>query len=147
VGGTWTGNGIQGNRFYPSLAGLGSSTIAYTVTNLFGCTAASAVQIQVNECPERHITLDKPNSIIVYSNPNNGRFNIWMRTDLYTRLSMRVFNSAGQLVRTETFSGLFYDKKQPVDLSLMAAGVYQLYLFNDENGQLVKKIVGIIISR
>ena len=146
-GGLWSGNGVQSPMFLPSIAGQGAATVTYTITNASGCITSLSSVIQVKDCPERHITLDKQNSIIVYSNPNDGKFNIWIKTDLYSRLGMRVYNSEGQLMKTIEFTGLYYDKKIPVDLSRLAGGVYQLLLFNNESGKSSSKSVGIIISR
>jgi hypothetical protein len=36
AGGTRSGNGVQGNKFVPIVAGLVTATITYTVTNSFG---------------------------------------------------------------------------------------------------------------
>jgi hypothetical protein len=127
AGGTWSGAGVQGNKFSPSLAGLGLKTVTYTVSNGFGCTSSLSASIQVNACPERHVLLSNVNSLIIYPNPNNGRFNIRIRTDLYTKLDLKVYNSEGQLIRTQSFTGLLYNSIFPVDLSNAAGGLYELF--------------------
>lgn len=147
AGGSWSGAGIQGNVFTPSQAGVGAALVTFTATNSFGCSSAQSATIQVNECPERHLTLAQPNSIIVYPNPNDGRFSIRIKSDLFTRMGMRVYASDGKLVNTQSFSGLYYDRVVPVDLSSLAAGVYQLFLYNDEGNTLVKRTFSIIIAR
>ena len=147
-GGVWSGSiGIQGSQFVPSVAGLGTAVLTYTVVNSFGCTSSKSATIQVNECPERHVSLTTMNAIIVYSNPNNGRFNLWIKTDLYKKLGLRVYASDGKLLKTEQLTGIFYNRVVPIDLSRFPNGVYQLLLFNDETGTLIKKTVGIVISR
>ncbi|MEO7982717.1 MAG: M36 family metallopeptidase [Bacteroidota bacterium] len=147
AGGVWTGNGVQGTQFAPSVAGLGAAVLTYTVTNSNGCVFAQSVTVQVNECPERHISLTSLNSIIVYPNPGNGRFNIRVRSDLYKRLGIRVYASDGKLLKTQQFTGILYDRIIPVDLSGFPNGVYLLYLYNDEGGALFSKTVRIVISR
>lgn len=148
AGGTWSGSiGLQGSRFIPAVAGLGTAVLTYTVINSFGCTASKSATIQVNECPERHVSLSTINAIIVYANPNNGRFNLWIKTDLYKKLGLRVYASDGKLLKTEQLTGIFYNRIVPVDLSGFPNGVYQLLLYNDETGTLIKKTIGIVISR
>jgi Secretion system C-terminal sorting domain len=145
-GGAWTGTGVQGNTFTPSAAGVGATTLTFTRTTS-GCTTAHSIAIQVNECKDRHIPLDRYPALIVYPNPNDGPFSIRVNTDLYTRLGMKVFNNDGQLLKTQQFDGIFYGSVLSVDLSRMPAGAYHLYLFNDENGSFISKGVSIIITK
>ena len=147
AGGSWSGNGVQGSQFVPSLAGLGTAVLTYTFVNSFGCTFSQSATVQINECSERHVSLNLVNSIIVYPNPSNGRFNLQIKTDLYKKLGMRVYASDGKLLKTQQFTGLLYNRIVPVDLSWLPNGVYHLFLYNDETGILVKKTVGIVISR
>jgi photosystem II stability/assembly factor-like uncharacterized protein len=48
IGGTFSGVGVVGNNFDPSVAGEGAKTITYTVTSAEGCAATKDVQIQVD---------------------------------------------------------------------------------------------------
>ena len=51
--GTFTGNGISGNQFNPSIAGVGVHTIVHTVTNEHNCTGTETLEVEVmNCCPE-----------------------------------------------------------------------------------------------
>lgn len=147
AGGTWSGNGVQGSQFLPSVAGLGAAVLTYTVTNSFGCTLAQSITIQVNACPERQLTLNMPNSITVYPNPGNGRLSLLVRTALYKKLGMRLYASDGKLLKTQQLTGITYNSIVPVDLTRFPNGVYQLYLFNDENGTLINRTISIVISR
>jgi uncharacterized repeat protein (TIGR01451 family) len=147
AGGTWSGNGVQGSQFLPSVAGLGAAVLTYTVTNNFGCTFAQSITIQVNACPERQLTLNMPNSIIVYPNPGNGRLSLLVRTALYKKIGVRVYASDGKLLKTQQLTGITYNSIVPVDLTRFPNGVYQLYLYNDENGVLINRTIGIVISR
>jgi hypothetical protein len=70
-GGTFSGPGISGNTFNPSLAGPGRHIINYTVTQGSGCTAIQTISSQaviVNSTAT--ITTNKGWDIGVY-NPNN----------------------------------------------------------------------------
>lgn len=145
--GTWSGNGVQGSYFHPSQAGIGSAALLYTATNSYGCTASQSAIILVNECPERHVSLDRDNAILIYPNPNNGMFSIRIKTDLYSKLGLRVYASDGRLVATQVLTGLAYDRIVPIDLSRLSGGVYQLFLYNDEGTQLVRNSYGLVIVR
>ena len=54
-GGTWTGTGVVGNKFNPSIAGAGSHIIRYTITNS-NCSDADQITIIVAATPDATIT-------------------------------------------------------------------------------------------
>jgi hypothetical protein len=51
AGGTWTGAGVSGNVFQPSLAGVGTHTLSYTYTNADGWTGTATTHITVHSKP------------------------------------------------------------------------------------------------
>ncbi|MGM0649968.1 MAG: gliding motility-associated C-terminal domain-containing protein, partial [Bacteroidota bacterium] len=58
TGGTWSGNGItdaSAGTFDPSVAGVGTSSITYEVSNA-GCTGSDMIDIQVFDTPDATIT-------------------------------------------------------------------------------------------
>lgn len=133
-GGVWSGAGVSGSSFNPATAGLGLGTVTYTVTAA-GCSKAVTSSILVNECGERHVPLDKFPAIYLGPNPTEtGLFTLFINTDLYTRLGIKVFNSKGQLLQTRDVNGIGYGSTIPMDLSRFPTGVYHLYIYNDENG-------------
>lgn len=51
AGGVFSGTGISGNTFDPAVAGVGGPyTIAYTYTNISGCTSSSSATVTVTNC-------------------------------------------------------------------------------------------------
>ncbi len=144
-GGTWSGTGVQGNQFTPSVAGVGSRTITYTLT-VAGCTTVKTALVQVNECAERHLLLNAFTAVYVYPNPNNGQFSIRLNTDLYHSLGLKIYTSDGKLVKTQAVTGVGYGSVIPVDLTGVPSGNYQLYIYNEE-GAFIKKGVSIIVYR
>ena len=51
AGGSYSGNGIIGNVFYPNIAGVGSHYIKYTVTSSTTCDAIDSIQVLVGAMP------------------------------------------------------------------------------------------------
>ena len=145
AGGTFAGTGVSGSTFTPSVAGIGSKTVTYTAANGACQTVASRV-ILVNECAERHITLDKYSSVVVFPNPNTGQFQIRLNSDLYNNLNIRIFNAMGQLVKTQVNAGLTYGSVVSIDLGTLPGGAYHLFLSNDQNG-FVKRTSSFVVYK
>ena len=133
AGGAFSGTGVSGSSFVPSAAGVGPIAVTYTAANA-GCQSQVSRTIQVNECSERHLTLDKYPAVIIYPNPNNGVFGIRLNTDLYSSMNVKVFNSMGQLVKSQVATGLTYGSVINVALPSSApSGTYHLYLTSDSD--------------
>ena len=145
-GGTFSGTGVTGGSFNPTVAGVGPKAVTYSVT-ASGCTSNATRTILVNQCAERQLTIDKFPAIIVYPSPNNGQFNIGISTDIVTKLEVRVFNAIGQQIQTKSFSGVRYGAVLPMDISGQPSGTYQVYMVNDENGKVTTKAVSIVVYR
>ncbi|MFZ1532877.1 MAG: T9SS type A sorting domain-containing protein, partial [Chitinophagaceae bacterium] len=145
-GGAFSGTGVAGSVFTPSVAGVGPKAITYTVSNA-GCQSVVTRTILVNECAERHLTLEQYPAVIVYPIPSNGAFNIRLNTDLYTKLDIKLFNSMGQLVQSQVATGLTYGSIIPVQTFNLPNGTYQLFLTNDEKGGVSRKGQSIIIQK
>lgn len=145
-GGAFSGPGVSGSTFTPSVAGVGAKIVTYTATNA-GCQSVMSRTIQVNECAERHLTLSQFPAVLVYPVPNNGSFNIRLNTDLYTKLSIRVFNSMGQMVKTQEAAGLAYGSVIPVNLFNVPNGTYHVFLYNDERNEESRKGVSITVYK
>ena len=124
AGGTWSGIGVSGNNFLPPMTTVGKFRVTYTYTSQAGCTNTAFDSIAVKDCPERIILL-RDDAIILFPNPtDDGRFNIRINSVLYNNLTMRVYTNNGAIVRTQKFTGLVYGRVVPIDLSVLAGGVY-----------------------
>jgi len=51
AGGTFSGTGVVGGSFDPATAGVGTTTITYTITDANGCTGVATTDIVVNPLP------------------------------------------------------------------------------------------------
>lgn len=67
AGGTFSGPGVEGGYFNPSLAGPGFWEITYSVTNENGCSALASIMILVNELPQ--VSLVGPENVCLNSEP------------------------------------------------------------------------------
>gem|GEM_PF-1469843 len=52
LGGVYSGTGVINNMFYPADAGVGTWTITYTYTDMYGCVNSDSRTITVNVLPE-----------------------------------------------------------------------------------------------
>ena len=60
AGGSFSGSGISGSNFDPTLAGVGTHTIIYTYTDANSCENSASVDITVNDLPEVTFTSVNP---------------------------------------------------------------------------------------
>ena len=134
AGGTYSGLGIVGGYFYPSLAGAGSHTITYAYSDLNGCADTASAQLFVDLCAG--IEDYSINSLVsIFPNPNNGIFFIKSELDIF---SVQVVNILGEQVYS---SGIrTFNSKTSVDLSKQMNGVYFLQV-KTEKGNATKKII------
>ena len=146
VGGSWSGIGVSGNNFIPSATAVGTYTLTYTYRNAFGCNATATVTARVEDCPERIIRL-ADNAVILYPNPNNGRFNIRINSALYNYLGMRVYNAQGQLLKVQQFGGLVYGRVIPIDLTHLPSGTYMVKFYYDDGARSSDKTFKVLIAR
>ncbi len=146
VGGSWSGIGVSGFNFVPSATALGTYTLTYTYTNPSGCTASATVTAKVEDCPER-IRLLRDDAVVLFPNPNNGRFNFKMNSTLYNYINMRVYNSQGQLVNNRYFGNLVYGRVVPVDLHMLPVGVYFVKFGYDDGIRTSEKTFTVVIGR
>jgi hypothetical protein len=154
VGGSWSGIGVSGFNFVPTATAVGTYTLTYSFTAANGCTATSTVTAVVQDCPERQREIEK-DALVVYPNPNNGRFNVKVNSTLYNYLGMKVYDARGQLVNgklvndvltSPVYGGLVYGRVIPIDLSYLPAGVYFVKFYYEGGARSGEKAVKVIIA-
>lgn len=81
VGGSFSGPGITGNFFSPATAGVGSHTIVYDYTDIYGCSNSATQTVVVNALPVVSFTglgaaycEDDANAVDLTGNPTGGTF-------------------------------------------------------------------------
>ena len=55
-GGIWSGDGVVGNTFNPSAAGIGDHIITYDISDVNGCSSSDQITITVDPSPDATIT-------------------------------------------------------------------------------------------
>jgi len=154
VGGNWSGIGVSGFYFVPSATAVGTYTLTYSYANTLGCSSSATVVARVDDCQERLRLLDD-DALIVYPNPNNGRFNVRINSTLYNYIGMNVYNSQGQLVNGKivndvltapVFGGLVFGRVIPIDLTYLPAGIYMVKFFYDDGSRTAEKGFKVVIG-
>ncbi len=73
-GGKFSGDGVQDNRFYPAVAGLGQHLITYTFTNNKGCSNDATKTINVKPSPPKPTISADENGFISSADEGNQWF-------------------------------------------------------------------------
>jgi hypothetical protein len=125
AGGTYTGDGITTNIFYPAAAGVGSSIVTYTYVDVNDCSASAQTTIAVNDCAG--IDEKELSSFTLFPNPNNGQFKV-----LSSGVAMEhiiIYDAQGKMVFNEAYSGIF---SLEFDLNAYSNGVYYIEINSDQ---------------
>lgn len=125
VGGTYSGGGVSGNVFTPSVAGLGYDTIWYTYIDTSGCIGTQPQVIHVVNCVGIEV-IPGEDLLHVFPNP----FTDQLRLELSVRGEAQAifYNAAGQQVKKQTLK----NGVNLVDTQQLDPGLYLLEILTDE---------------
>jgi hypothetical protein len=117
AGGFFNGPGVNGTAFEPNVAGLGTSSVMYVITDTNGCNFGAATGILVNACVgiEEQVTA---NAISVYPNPSNGNVTI----SIAENSDVTVFNMQGESVMQLHLAA----GNHSLDMTGFAEGIYMI---------------------
>ena len=121
TGGVWTGPGVTGNSFDPSVAGLGLHTVVYTYTDNDSCTFTASLLMTVNACTVGMNETENGNLFSVFPNPAKNQINIKVDATLIGS-SYTVFDNLGEKV----LEGKINSENTIVELENLSGGVYLL---------------------
>ncbi len=127
LGGTWTGAGIVGSTFSPSVAGAGTHIITYTYTDINACANTAQITMVVDLCTGIN-AISNTASFTVYPNPTNSTLTINTKA-IYS--SIQIVNTLGQLVFTK-------EKSASLNVSSLPSGIYFIQLV-DNKGRVIGK--------
>ncbi|MCA6362703.1 MAG: T9SS type A sorting domain-containing protein [Bacteroidetes bacterium] len=118
VGGLWSGPGVNGSLFTPSVAGTGLHNIVYTYTNNYACSDSASQSIFVDAC----ITVAELFLADFDIYPNPAQHFILIRLgENNTAQTIALYDMAGRLILSEAVNN-----RTQVQLSLIGleSGVY-----------------------
>jgi hypothetical protein len=125
AGGFYTGIGVSGNQFYPSISGVGPHNVTYNYVDPQGCTNRAVRSIYVDACGTAVDELVQGDWKI-YPNPSRDFVKIsakgWEQTG-----QLSVYSADGKRV----YQGLLLGDVT-LDVQNWASGVYSLRIQNNE---------------
>lgn len=139
--GTFSGVGIIGNKFYPSVSGSGNANVVYIFTDANGCANAICQSTDVTTFVEA--VHNGNGTITIQPNPSNGNFDIALNIQQKQDVQVKVFNNVGACVYSTTYKNVNGSYTAKLNLSSEAAGVYLVKI----NGVNYSTEQNIIISK
>lgn len=118
AGGSFTGTGVTGSQFDPSI-GLGSYTITYTYTDGNGCTNSDNDNLLVVACAG--IEDETSTELLIYPNPTEDYF--YIKSSIPEIMNIRIMDIHGKIIYNSKVSN-----QEMVDVSTYAAGAYVVEL-------------------
>jgi hypothetical protein len=128
AGGTWSGTGVIGSSFDPSVPGVGTTVITYSYTDSLGCTGMGSDSVVVDPCTGI-ATPNAVSGISIYPNPNAGQFTIQLSEIPANVVTVEILDALGQTVQAFTIIGA----TKQVDLGIYDSGVYFVRVTNGTN--------------
>lgn len=135
-GGIFSGVGVSGTNFDPSLAGIGTWQITYIYTGGNGCTDTATINITVDFSTSSTVNGGKERTFEVYPNPTYGIFTVNLKhTKVETKIC--VYDALGKCVLDKVS---MKTNEEKIDLTGQPKGVYSLEIESNGKNE-VKKIV------
>ena len=107
AGGSYSGNGVSGNTFDPTIAGAGQHTVYYTYTNSYGCSATDSIMLKVNPLPVVDAGADqevcKGDSVTLTATYNNLFFSEYIEGSGDNK-AIEFYNGTGKTVNLNNFA-------------------------------------------
>ena len=139
VGGEYTGPGVSGGMFDPSVAGLGTHTITYTITDINLCSNFAVDSITVTEFTGI-INQSDQSAVNIYPNPNNGNFKIKFNLEQNDIVNLKVYNELNAVVFHENNITVGQTFAKDLELNNLTKGVYYLHI-DGKTTNIIKKLV------
>lgn len=133
-GGVFTGTGVSGNNFDPTI-GPGIYTITYNYTDpVSGCFASTAKTITVSACVGIK-ELNNSGNFKLYPNPASDYLILNSAND--NDLTFKVFDATGKLLIVKQLSG----RSNRIDINSLAKGIYFIEAQDTNKNTYRQKIV------
>lgn len=120
TGGTFSGNGVVGNTFYPDRAGIGQHEIRYTYSQgQCGNFASFYVTVQFDSS-----IIFNGNSITLINNPSQNQQQLLIHSTDNTKMEIMLTNSIGQLIWKDNLTIRNGIQFLPINMHYLPKGVY-----------------------
>lgn len=123
-GGTFSGNGISGNVFDPSVAGAGSWSIMYSYTDSSNCTNSFSVMITVDDCLS--VDFSEGSDMLIFPVPLSDNVNLKIYSLSTADLNWSVLTVEGKTIQKGMKSLFKGENHVVIDTSELLNGVYLL---------------------
>lgn len=129
TGGGYTGSGVGGGNFDPTIAGIGTHNIIYTYTDGNSCTNSDTTIVTVEICTSiDNVSTDY--GIIIYPNPSTGQFTIEKPNDLNKTVQVKLLDATSKLILENVIQ--IGNQKIEIDIRNYSKGIYYLQLIVDD---------------
>jgi hypothetical protein len=134
--GNYSGTGVTGGTFDPSVAGAGTVIIMYSYTNTStGCSNSATDNLVVKNCVGIE-EFGTAASIQVYPNPMSGSFTIEL-PDASQNVKATLHSAEGKLIFSDELAGKIFFK---YDTEKLGDGIYYLELRTQDGIKVVKLV-------
>ncbi len=133
VGGIYTGPGVTGSSFDPTISNAGTFTVSYVYTDINGCSSSDSKTITVNLCTG--IVETNTFSTAIFPNPTNDAISISGDASLINSV-VQIYDAIGALVMTEKMSTV----STTLSLSHLANGLYTVIIISNSKQSILKVI-------
>lgn len=128
----WTDAASQSNS---AATGLAQGTYTCTITDVNNCTTMVSTEVGIIDA----IAGLAVKGLAIYPNPTNGLFTITFESKEKLDFDLKVMNTIGKVVYTNTFQNISGEFKEQFDFSNFTNGIYFIALSN-KNMQSVERI-------
>ena len=134
AGGTFSGDGVLGDMFFPALPGTGGQNITYTYIDNQGCENVSSQVIQVDPCEYIGVDDIEGQLFSVYPNPAENFFNI--QSSENSPYTATLMNVSGQIIKT--YKGY---KQLQISTDDLSAGCYHVKIDGEDSTSMIQLMV------
>jgi PKD repeat protein len=129
AGGNYSGTGVSGNTFDPSIAGVGTHSIIYTFTDGNGCFATDVSNVSVVNCASIE-ELENSFTAIIVPNPTTGEFTIQWPEANNEKTVISIYDNIGKIIFTQELEGNVHQSF--INLTSVSRGIYHIRITSGE---------------
>jgi hypothetical protein len=133
TGGTFSGPGVTGTTFDPSVAGNGVQTVTYTYTDVNSCTGSTTINITVNACVG--IEENSATPFTMFPNPSNGNVTLNLN---YNNSFVEVVDVLGNTISSQRYTNA---GQVQLNLNNASEGIYFVRVTSGNEKSVQKLII------